>query len=110
MVETHFTFPHPDGAQLAAKRWSPPGAPRAVVQIVHGMAEHCARYERFALALTNAGFVVYTHDAYGHGASVVRGHAAGHMGDEDSFHKAVVAAHSLSQRAAAEHPGAHLGR
>ena len=105
MVESHFTFPHPDGAQLAARRWSPAGAPRGVVQILHGMAEHCARYERFALALTNAGFVVYTHDAYGHGASVVRGHAAGHMGDEDSFHKAVVAAHSLSQRAAAEHPG-----
>ena len=43
-----------DGTSLHTHRWLPDGAPRAVVQVAHGMAEHAARYERFAQALTGA--------------------------------------------------------
>ncbi len=44
--------------------------PRAVVQLVHGMAEHIGRYDEFARYLNGKGFVVYGHDHMGHGQSV----------------------------------------
>ena len=44
-------------------------APRCVVQLVHGMAEHAKRYDEFARFLAGAGFVVAAHDQIGHGAS-----------------------------------------
>ncbi len=47
--------------------WTPMGAPRAVVQIVHGMCEHMGRYEEFARFLASKGFVVCGHDQLGHG-------------------------------------------
>ena len=58
-----------DGTELATYVWTPAGEPKAIVQIAHGMAEHAARYERFAGALTAAGYVVYANDHRGHGAT-----------------------------------------
>lgn len=43
---------------------------KAVVQICHGLAEHSARYARFAQALNRAGFHVYASDHRGHGANI----------------------------------------
>ena len=34
------TFRAPDGYELATYRWEPEGEPRAILQLVHGMAEH----------------------------------------------------------------------
>lgn len=48
----------------------PKKAPRAIVQIVHGMTEHIGRYHRLAEVLTDAGFVVCGNDHLGHGGSV----------------------------------------
>ena len=45
-------------------------APRGVVQIVHGMAEHVERYDEFARFLVEQGFVVCAADHIGHGKSV----------------------------------------
>lgn len=44
--------------------------PRAVVQLVHGMAEHIGRYDEFARYLVERGYVVCGHDHLGHGKSV----------------------------------------
>ncbi len=41
--------------------------PRAVIQINHGMSEHAARYEQFAVFLAGRGYHVYAHDHRGHG-------------------------------------------
>jgi len=41
-----------------------------VVQIAHGLAEHSARYDRFARALNDAGYTVRATDHRGHGASI----------------------------------------
>lgn len=46
------------------------GKPVAVVQIVHGMAEHINRYDGFAKFLASKGFFVVGHDHLGHGKSV----------------------------------------
>lgn len=58
-----------DGIDLHVYRWAPEGEPRAVVQIQHGLAEHAARYRRFAEALTASGYLVYAPDARGSGLS-----------------------------------------
>jgi alpha-beta hydrolase superfamily lysophospholipase len=63
-----FTIDRPDGHAVFARVWRPDDdAPRAVVQIVHGLAEHSARYARLAQALTSAGYAAYAHDHRGHG-------------------------------------------
>ena len=36
-------------------KWTPEGAPKAIVQIVHGIAEHILRYDHFATFLTQHG-------------------------------------------------------
>ena len=64
-----FTFKTRDGAEIAALKWLPEKSakPKAAVQISHGMAEHSARYGRFAAALVEAGYAVYANDHRGHG-------------------------------------------
>ncbi|WP_130812888.1 alpha/beta fold hydrolase [Olsenella sp. Marseille-P4559] len=75
-----FTFPSTDGVStISACAWWPTGmasaraeerpAPRGVVQLVHGMAEHIDRYDAFARFLASHGFLVVGHDQIGHGRS-----------------------------------------
>jgi len=47
MIQTReFSYPSADGAHAVfAREWTPEGAPRGVVQIVHGVAEHIGRYD-----------------------------------------------------------------
>lgn len=51
------------------RRWTIDN-PKAVIQIVHGMAEHSGRYEEFAHFLNRRGFDVYACDHPGHGQTV----------------------------------------
>ncbi|MDD5864844.1 MAG: alpha/beta hydrolase [Firmicutes bacterium] len=51
-------------------RWLPEGAPKAVLQIVHGIAEFIERYDGFAEFLTRRGFLVVAEDHMGHGQSI----------------------------------------
>lgn len=44
---------------------------KAVIEIVHGMMEHRKRYDYFAKALCNAGFLVITYDQRGHGETAL---------------------------------------
>lgn len=67
MDESTISVQSPDGIELQVYRWAPDGEPRAAVQIQHGLAEHAARYRRFAEALTDAGYLVYGPDARGSG-------------------------------------------
>lgn len=60
-------------------RWEPEGSPRAVVQIVHGIAEHIERYDEFASYLTEHGFLVVAEDHMGHGQSVNGGGIQGYF-------------------------------
>lgn len=63
------TAPAPDGVGVHLHIWRPDDGStlRGAVVISHGLAEHSARYARFAEALTAAGFAVYAHDHRGHG-------------------------------------------
>ena len=68
MQRSTFTSPV-DDLPLATYAWDV-ADPRGVVQVAHGLAEHSARYDRFAQALNDAGYTVRASDHRGHGASI----------------------------------------
>jgi alpha-beta hydrolase superfamily lysophospholipase len=69
-----FRFEAQDGASIAAYRWSARGvAPRAVLQIAHGMGEHARRYPKPLEPVMAAGFVLYADDHRGHGRTAPEG-------------------------------------
>lgn len=76
-------FKTSDGTELYVRTWRPAEgvAPLAVIQIHHGMAEHAGRYERFAEAAVQEGFVVIAHDIRAHGKTAERATppGAGHI-------------------------------
>ena len=45
-------------------------APKAILQIIHGMAEYIERYDEFAQFLNDNNILVVGHDHLGHGESV----------------------------------------
>lgn len=86
MIEKNFSFKDGEGVEIFVYKWEPEdqGNIRGVVQISHGMAEHAGRYERFAKALTDAGYIVYANDHRGHGKTAGRVENVGYCG-EDGF-------------------------
>lgn len=97
-----------DGAALHCRGWWPE-APRAAVQLVHGVGEHGARYEEFARFLAAAGVAAYGHDVRGHGASATATHGFGHYADRNGWARAVSDIARVAAAAAARLPG-HLPR
>jgi alpha-beta hydrolase superfamily lysophospholipase len=77
---------------------------RAVVQIAHGMAEHAARYARFAEALTSAGYAVYADDHRGHGKTASEADV-GHFADREGWDLVLSDLRALGARAKEEQPG-----
>ena len=67
MKATTFTFKDKDDIEIFVYKWEPENHPKAVVQIVHGLAEHAKRYARVAEALCNDDYVCYANDSRGHG-------------------------------------------
>jgi alpha-beta hydrolase superfamily lysophospholipase len=47
--------------------WTPATEPTAIIQVFHGLGEHSARYQRFARAANENGYLVCAHDHRGHG-------------------------------------------
>ncbi len=86
-VET--TLDSPTGARLKLYSRMPEGRVRAAVQINHGMAEHAARYARFADDLTLAGFAVFAHDHRGHGGTTAPDAPLGVFAAQDGFDKVI---------------------
>jgi len=104
MKSADFTFQTVDGASLHVSGWVTEN-PKAIVQILHGMAEYGSRYARLAEALTGAGYSVYAHDHRGHGKSVPESGSAGHMADSDSWNRIVEDAHGVNREIAKRHRG-----
>lgn len=63
-------FDSKGAGKIHACRWEPEGQPRAVVQILHGIAEFVERYDDFANFLTTKGVLVVAEDHMGHGQSI----------------------------------------
>ena len=70
MPSKQFQFRLNDGSSIHVHAWLPASELVGCVQIIHGMAEHGGRYDRFAQALNAAGYAVYAQDLPGHGQAV----------------------------------------
>jgi alpha-beta hydrolase superfamily lysophospholipase len=100
-------FPSAGDVTVAAYRWDPPGPPRAIVQIVHGVGEHALRYAPLAEALAGRGLVVYSHDHRGHGATLMEGQEPGAIGAA-GWPELVADVGRMGQAARAAHPSLKL--
>lgn len=68
-------FTAQDGTSIYWKGWVPDKAPKAVVHVIHGYAEHIDRYGNVVGELLPAGYAVFGTDHRGHGKSEgKRGH------------------------------------
>ena len=104
MKSAGFEFQTVDGATLHVRGWVIDN-PKAIVQVLHGMAEHGARYERLAQALAAAGYSTYAHDHRGHGRSIPEGEPPGHKADNDGWNRIVEDAHGVNREIAKRHSG-----
>ena len=84
-------------------RWTPEGQPKAVVQIIHGIAEFVERYDDFACYLNSLGYLVVAEDHMGHGKSIAGGSIQGYF--HGGWFAAVKDACRLMKDTMAEHPG-----
>ena len=103
-----FTLTTADGIDLFVYCWLPAGAPRAAVQIVHGLAEHAGRYARLAQALNQAGYAVYANDHRGHGRTAKSAEELGFFAEQGGWRKCVDDLWQVNRHIGAEHPGVPL--
>jgi alpha-beta hydrolase superfamily lysophospholipase len=57
------------GLTLLSRAWLPDAPARGAVAIIHGYAEHSARYEHVGASIARAGYAAHAFDLRGHGAS-----------------------------------------
>ena len=102
---TEFTFPSADGrTAIRVRRFDPDGAPVGVVQIAHGVAEHCERYDDFMRFLAENGFVAAANDHLGHGRSIAAEADLGFFTEKDGWDTVVSDMHKLHEILALEFP------
>jgi alpha-beta hydrolase superfamily lysophospholipase len=102
------TFTDADGWRIFVRAWTPAASkPKAIVQIVHGVAEHSGRYERLANCLTASGYAVYANDHRGHGQTAGERKKFGIAGP-DGWNAMVGNLYQLSKIARQSHPGLPL--
>ncbi len=66
-----------DGLELFRQWWLPDQAPRGTLLMVHGLGEHCGRYQNVARFMVPRGWVCWGFDYRGHGRSPGRrGHVS----------------------------------
>ncbi|WEX11322.1 alpha/beta hydrolase [Chelativorans sp. AA-79] len=99
------TLRTPTGATLRLYAEHTQDAPRGIVQINHGLAEHAGRYARFARFLAGHGFHAYAHDHRGHGHTTAPGAAFGSFGPEPAAKNVLADVLAIHDHITAEHPG-----
>ena len=71
------TYTDASGLVVTYYIW-PVAAPRAVIQLAHGVGEHAQRYAALAADLNRAGSTVYADDHLGHGQTGLAQHGGDH--------------------------------
>lgn len=99
-------FTSNDGkSRIHAVEWIPDGRPKAILQLVHGMAEHIERYEDFAAFMTEHGYLVVGDNHLGHGKSVGENGQKGYFCEGDAASVLVRDEHKLHEVVEGEYPG-----
>jgi alpha-beta hydrolase superfamily lysophospholipase len=98
----------PSGADLALRLALPVTAPRAILQICHGLGEHSGRYRAFGEYMASQGFVVLVHDHRGHGLTVAADAPQGRFADKDGVDRVLDDVKAVTDHAIAAYPGLPL--
>jgi alpha-beta hydrolase superfamily lysophospholipase len=79
-----------DGRKILVDYWPPENItqPRAIVQILHGLGEHAARYHRFAEVCARQGYAVVAHNHRGHGENCAESEL-GHFADSRGWDRVI---------------------
>jgi alpha-beta hydrolase superfamily lysophospholipase len=98
-------FPSATGlCDIVYRLWIPE-EPQAVLQIVHGMAEHSQRYADFAAFLADNGVLVSISDLAGHGKSVGKDQPLGFFGLKNGWDALLQDQRTLLDTVRREFPG-----
>ncbi len=93
-----------DNLSIFLRTWEPDQQePRAILILVHGLAEHAGRYPHVVEAFLQQGYVIYGHDHRGFGRS------GGRRGDFERFDQVLSDLDQVVELARARHPGLPLG-
>lgn len=100
-------FSSSDGQhQIAYSLWLPEHeTPRAVIQIVHGIAEYVGRYDHLARFLTDHGYAVCGEDHLGHGRTAKQDSKFGYFSRHDGWTLAAADVRRLRQLMGEQFPG-----
>lgn len=100
-----FTLKADDCIDVCVYRWLPSVRPTAVVQLIHGLAEHAGRYARLAAALNAEGYAVYASDLRGHGKTLRTSGDLGFFAEANGWRKCLDDLWQVNRQAATENPG-----
>ena len=85
-----FTYPSSTGHNtIRALKCLPEGEPKAVMQIVHGIAEHIDRYRDFMAFLAENGYLAVGNDHLGHGKTIADPSEQGFFAEKDGWDRVV---------------------
>ncbi|HAF84868.1 MAG TPA: alpha/beta hydrolase [Sphaerochaeta sp.] len=95
-----------DSHVLYYHAWIPEGTPvKAVVHLLHGMAEYGQRYDRFARYLNKEGIALYAQDHRGHGLTATKAEETlGWFAQEDGWMRVAEDSKELSNLISSEFP------
>lgn len=95
-----------DGHVLYYRLWIPQGRQvKAVVHLLHGMAEHSQRYDRFASFLNENDIAVYAQDHRGHGLTATKGEETlGWFAQKDGWQRIAEDTYELSNMIISDFP------
>lgn len=102
---SQFTFESTTGAALGLRHMAAQAKACGVVQINHGLAEHAARYARFAGFLSARGYHVYAHDHRGHGTTRAPDTFPGAFASKDGAAKTITDVAAIHTLINERHPG-----
>ena len=102
-MRTDFWFDSCGAGRIHCCKWTPEGQPKAVVQLVHGIAEFVERYDAFAQYLNSMGYLVVAEDHMGHGQSINGNGIQGYF--HGGWFNAVADTYRLLQDTMAEYEG-----
>lgn len=110
MNKVNFYYDDLAGMRISAYKWHKESitSPVAAVLIIHGMAEHAQRYEKFANTLVDNGYIVYANDHRGHGKTADCIDNTGYFADANGWNLVLDDIQHLKAIILKENPGIPL--
>lgn len=105
-LHNEYKIPSATGvADIYVQCIAPDAEPTAIIQVIHGMAEHTDRYIDVANYFAAAGFAVFMSDHAGHGKSITTNDDLGYFGETDGDKHLAEDAAAVTKLAKQTYPG-----